>query len=128
MAIAPGSGAEGFAIEDRTGGGVRIVGSDERGLLYCAGKFLRTSGYSQDGFRASAWRGRSTPVCPMRGVYLATHYSNFYEAAPIEEVGCYVEELALWGVNSLVVHFPHWQYSGFDDPAGGKTIFILKLK
>ncbi len=41
LAIAPGSGAEGFRIEDRPGGGVRIVGNDERGLLYGVGKFLR---------------------------------------------------------------------------------------
>ena len=66
------------------------------------------------------------PACPVRGVYLATHFNNFYEAAPIEEVGRYVEDLALWGVNSLVVHFPHWQFNGFDDPAARKMLDRLK--
>ena len=33
LTIAPGIGAEGFRIEDRPNGGVRIVGNDERGLV-----------------------------------------------------------------------------------------------
>ena len=45
LAIEKGIGAEGYRIEDRPGGGVRIVGNDERGVLYGAGKFLRSSRY-----------------------------------------------------------------------------------
>ena len=59
LAIAPGIGAEGFRIEDRPGGGTRIVGNDERGLLYGVGKFLRTSRYDQGGFTPGTWRGTS---------------------------------------------------------------------
>ena len=120
LAIAPGIGTEGFRIEDRQGGGVRIVGNDEGGLLYGVGKLLRSSRYDQGGFTPGAWRGTSVPVCPVRGVYIATHFSNFYEAASEEEVQRYVEDLALWGVNTLVLHFPHWQFNGFDDPAARK--------
>ena len=122
LAIEPGVGSEGFRIEDRPGGGVKIVGNDERGLLYGVGKFLRTSRYDQGGFTPGAWRGTSVPVCPVRGVYIATHFNNFYEAAPIEEVERYIEDLALWGVNSLVFHFPHWQFNGYDDPAARKAM------
>jgi hypothetical protein len=126
LTLSPGIGAEGFRIEDRPGGGVRIIGNDGRGLLYGAGKFLRTSRYDQGGFTPGAWRGASAPVCPVRGVYFATHFNNFYETAPIEEVGRYVEDLALWGVNSLVLHFPHWQFNGFDDPAARRSLDRLK--
>jgi hypothetical protein len=126
LAIAPGIGAEGFRIEDRPGGGVRIAGNDERGLLYGVGKFLRTSRYDQGGFSPGAWRGVSVPACPVRGVYFATHFANYYESAPIEEVQRYVEDLALWGVNSLVLHFPHWQFDGFDDPAAVRFLDRLK--
>jgi len=42
MAMEQGIGKEGFRIEDRKGGGVRIIGNDERGLVAGAGKFLRT--------------------------------------------------------------------------------------
>ncbi|MCX5653077.1 MAG: hypothetical protein NTY65_00280 [Planctomycetota bacterium] len=126
LAIAPGIGAEGYRIEDRPGGGVRIAGYDERGLLYGVGKFLRTSRYDQGGFSPGAWRGTSVPACPVRGVYFATHFGNFYEVAPIDAVGRYVEDLALWGVNSLVIHFPHWQFNGFDDPAARRSLDRLK--
>ena len=126
LAVSPGIGTEGFRIEDRPGGGVRIVGNDERGLLYGVGKFLRISRYDQGGFTPGAWRGTSVPACPVRGVYFATHFNNFYEAAPLEEVGRYVEDLALWGVNSLVLHFPHWQFNGLDDPAARR--FLERLK
>jgi len=126
LAIEPGVGAEGFRIEDRAGGGVRIVGNDQRGLLYGVGKFLRTSRYDGDGFTPGTWRGTSVPKKPVRGIYFATHFNNFYEAAPIEEAQRYVEDLALWGVNSLILHFPHWQFNGFDDPAARRSLDRLK--
>ena len=66
------------------------------------------------------------PVGTVRGIYLATHFSNFYEAAPPEEVERYVEDLALWGTNALIICFPHWQFTGFDDPAAQRAIGHLK--
>jgi hypothetical protein len=51
----PGIGAEGFRIEDGGAGVVRIVGNDNRGVLYGLGKFLRTSRYAQGGARRLAW-------------------------------------------------------------------------
>ena len=49
LAVEKGIGAEGYRIEDRKDGGVRIVGNDERGLLYGVGRFLR--GRSSSGAR-----------------------------------------------------------------------------
>ena len=73
LAVGPGIGAEGYRIEDCPGGGVRIVGNDAGGVLYAAGKFLRTSRYDQGGFTPGAWRGTSVPQKPQRGIYFATH-------------------------------------------------------
>ena len=72
LAVAPGIGSEGYRIEDRQGGGVRIVGNDERGVLYGAGKFLRSSRYDKGGFTPGGWRGTSAPQKPVRGIYFAT--------------------------------------------------------
>jgi len=116
LTVAPGLGAEGFRIEDRPGGGVRIVGKDERGLLYGVGKFLRTSRYDQGGFTAGAWRGISVPQKPIRGIYFATHFHNFYHDAPIEKIQRYVEDLGLWGFNALVVWYDMHHFDGVDDP------------
>ena len=126
LSVEPGLGAEGFQITDGTEGTVHIRGNDERGVLYGVGKFLRGSRFDQGGFTPGAWRGQSVPVCPMRGMYLATHFANFYEAAPMEEVQQYVEDLALWGFNSISLAFPHWQFTGFDDPEARRMIARLK--
>ncbi len=114
LAVEPGIGAEGFCIADGPKGTVRIAGGDERGVLYGVGKFLRTCSY-RGGFTSGAWRGRSAPQCPVRAIYLATHFNNFYEAAPPAEVERYVEDLALWGYNTIVIHFPTWQFDGPSD-------------
>ena len=99
LAIQPGIGTEGFRIADAADGSIRIVGNDELGLLYGVGKLLCTSRYDQGGWTPGSWRGTSVPVCPIRGMYFATHFNNFYEAAPAEEVERYVEDLGLWGLN-----------------------------
>ncbi len=81
------------------------------------GKFLRTSRYDQDGFVPGLWRGTSVPEKPVRGIYLATHFHNFYHDAPVEEVQRYVEDLGLWGFNTVVVWYDMHHFSGFDSPA-----------
>ncbi len=126
LAVEPGIGAEGYRIMDRQTGGVRIVGNDERGVLYGVGKFLRESRYDKGGFTPGAWRGTSVPKCPVRMVYLATHFQNFYEAAPIEEVAHYVQDLGLWGYNAIGIHFPAWQFDGFADPAA--QVWLKRFK
>jgi hypothetical protein len=116
LVLDPGIGAEGFRIEDRRAGGVRIVGNDERGLVAGVGKFLRTSRYDKGGFTAGTWRGTSVPTRQARGIYFATHFHNYYHEAPVEEIGRYVEDLALWGLNELVIWYDAHHFNGFDDP------------
>ena len=116
LALEPGVGAEGFRIEDRSGGGVKIVGNDARGLLYGVGKFLRASRYEPEGFVPGSWRGSSVPWKPVRGVYFATHFHNFYHDAPVEKIEDYVEELALWGLNELLVWYDLHHFNGHEDP------------
>jgi hypothetical protein len=116
LAVEPGIGAEGYRIADGANGTVRISGNDTRGLLYGVGKFLHTSTYGHQGFTPGSWRGASVPKMPVRGIYLATHFHNYYQVAPIEEVTRYVEDLSLWGVNSFLVWFGMEEFNGIDDP------------
>ena len=105
-------GEEGFAILNGTSTTpVAIVGGDRRGLLYGVGKFLRTSRF--DGSQAArfvpgSWRGSDAPRLrgSFRCAYLALHLSNYYQVAPEEQVSAYLEDLALWGVNAVVVPLP----------------------
>ena len=41
LEVSPGIGREGYTIADHPGGGIKIVGNDDRGLLYGVGKFLQ---------------------------------------------------------------------------------------
>jgi hypothetical protein len=116
LSIEPGIGSEGFKISDESSGTIRIVGNDERGLLYGVGKFLHTSRYDQGVFTAGTWRGTSVPEKPVRGIYFATHFHNFYHDAPIEEVQQYIQELGLWGINAVSVWYDMRYFQGFDDP------------
>ena len=116
LAVEKGIGAEGFRIEDRQGGGVRIAGNDERGLVAGVGKFLRTSRYDKGGFTPGTWRGTSVPTRQARGIYFATHFHNYYHDAPVEEIERYVEDLALWGFNELAVWYDAHHFNGADDP------------
>ncbi len=127
LAIAPGVGSEGFQIENRSEGGVKIIGHDERGLLYGVGKFLRTSRYDQGGFTPGDWRGTSVPQKPVRGIYFATHFHNFYHDAPIEKVQRYVEDLGLWGFNVLAFWYDmRHAGNGIDDPMAVE--FLARLR
>jgi hypothetical protein len=116
LLISPDLPPESFAIqgEDRH---VEITGGDWRGLIYGAGKFLHTSKFYNEGFVPSTYRGFSQPARPLRGIYFATHFHNFYHDGPVADIQCYLEDLALWGVNALVVWFDMHHFNGIDDPA-----------
>lgn len=122
--IRRGVGKEGFEIS-RSGRSVTVVGNDEPGLLYGVGKLLRGSSYARSRFGATPWRGRSIPEKPIRGMYFATHFHNYYHIAPIEDVRRYVEELALWGCNYLSVWFDMHHYHGIADPRAHAMIARL---
>ncbi len=126
LALEAGIGSEGFSITDQGPRTLRITGNDRLGLLYGVGKFLHTSGYSAAGLTPSAWRGVSIPKKPLRGIYLATHFHNYYHEAPIEEIKQYVEDISLWGVNTLAVWFDMHHFSGIDDPQAQAMLTRLK--
>ncbi len=117
---------QGFRIENGLDGLVRIVGADERGLLYGMGKFLRRSGMDGNVFKPCAWRGTSVPHCEVRGIYFATHFHNYYQEAPIAEVTRYIEDLALWGLNAVNVWFDMHHFKGIDDPDAACMLARLK--
>jgi hypothetical protein len=126
LAIERGIPPEGYRIAQSSNGAVRILASDARGLVYGAGWFLHTSRFEQAGFTPGSWHGSSSPECEVRGLYFATHFNNFYEATPFPDVQDYIEELALWGINTLEVTFPRWHYSGFDDPGAQRSLGRLR--
>ncbi len=126
VAVVPGLAPESYRITSTGAGTVEVVGGDPRGLLYGLGKLLRSSRFGDGTIELGDWRGTSAPAKPIRGMYFATHFGNFYEAAPVAEIERYVEELALWGCNALSVWFDMHQYAGIEDPAAQRMIDRLR--
>ncbi len=126
LTLDPGIPPQGFRIENGLDGLIRIVGADEHGLLYGAGKFLRRSGMDEGAFKPCTWRGTSIPHCTVRGIYFASHFHNYYQEAPLAEVTRYIEDLALWGINAVNVWFDMHDYTGIDDPAAVPMLARLK--
>lgn len=95
---------------------VVVCGADPAGVLYGLGKLLRLMRYEDSGIAIDPLEMRESPVVAERGVYLATHFNNYYETAPIDDVLAYIGDLALWGVNTLVTWFDmHWYPEDFDE-------------
>ena len=124
LALAPDLPAEGYRLEPAARG-VRIAGGTPRGVLYGVGQFLRTSRYD-GGFQPSAWRGVSVPHCPVRGMYFATHFHNWYHVASPAETVRYLEDLALWGANAIMVIFPMINLRGWDDPQAEPALAMVR--
>ena len=81
------------------------------------GKLLHMSTFDgKGGFIPSSTPVDFTPKDPVRGMYFATHFHNFYHNAPLEEVYTVIEDLALRGGNSLLVWFDMHHYRSMRDP------------
>ncbi len=116
LATAQDLGPEAYRIGLTGRNSLTIEGGDDHGVMYGLGKVLHTAYISPRGFELGECTGSSAPEKRIRGIYLATHFHNFYNDAPIETVAAYIEELALWGYNALQVWFDMHHYTGINDP------------
>ncbi|MBO5009905.1 MAG: hypothetical protein J6D20_04315 [Clostridia bacterium] len=97
------------------------------GVFAGAGKFLRKSSFDGvGGFEPYVGDFSLRPENPIHGIYFATHFSNFYESAPIEEVQAVIEDCALRGCNALMMWYDMFQYDSVDTPES--LVMIARLK
>lgn len=97
--------------------GLQVSGANESGVLYGLGKLLRNGSFKDGRFRPGSWRGVSSPAKPYRIVYLAPHFYNYYQCAPLDELKKYLEDLALLGFNGLKLGLPGMLFSSNDQPS-----------
>ena len=111
---------------------VTIGGVDGHGVLYGLGHLLRNLDFAAGRVTlpGSPLRETRTPAVYARGIYFATHFNNFYEAAPIEKVERYIEEMALWGFDMLAFWFDtNWFPHGFwNDPHSRGSNMINRIR
>src|SRR5690606_31119210 len=70
---------------------------------------------ADEGMQMPAIELVSRPSKPVRGIYFATHFGNWYCHAPLAEVRTYLEDLALWGLNELLVWFDISHYHTLEE-------------
>lgn len=119
--------SEAFRIENPEKDTICITANDGNGILYGVGKLLHSSTISEKSFTPGAWQGLSIPEKPVRGIYFASHFHNYYHEAPVEKVTNYIEELALWGYNALEVWFDMHGFYGISDPEAVAMLDRLAL-
>lgn len=83
-----------------------IIGSDELGLYFGIGKFLHTAKWNENGFIPEATNGVVAPECQFRAMYFATHFYNFYHAGTAQALKEYVDDMLLWGYNTILSIIP----------------------
>ncbi|MBP1991498.1 hypothetical protein [Paenibacillus eucommiae] len=112
-------GEEGYVIQSGDSDlPVYVAALSERGVLYGLGKLLRLINFTADGEEGRRFPALdlvSRPEKPVRGIYFATHFGNWYCHAELAEVQAYLEDLALWGVNELLVWFDISHYRSLEE-------------
>lgn len=91
-----------------------IIASDELGLYFGIGKFLHTAKWTESDFAPKATLGVVSPDCSFRAMYFATHFYNFYHAGTPEALKEYVEDMLLWGYNTILCIIPVITLNGND--------------
>jgi hypothetical protein len=119
---------EGYSIA-RDVNSVRIAGNGALGLLHGIGRFLHTVTFSGGHVDPSSVPlvPAEAPTRPLRALYLATHFNNYYQAAPVEDVVRYLEDCALWGYNTVVVWFDRHEHLGIRSVAAQEEIARLNV-
>lgn len=107
--------------------GVLLTAANTAALHAAVGRFLFTSRFDgKGGFDPATEVIDFTPERPLRGMYFATHFHNFYHNAPIEKVYEVIEDLALRGCNALLVWYDMHHFTSIDQPESVALIERLK--
>ena len=91
----------------------RVQGACSLGLFFGIGKLLHSAKWSKGEFHPTPTDGVITPACSFRAMYFSVHFYNWYYMASAKELESYVEDMLLWGYNTIlgilpVVNIVHW--------------------
>ncbi|MCQ2426932.1 MAG: hypothetical protein MJ137_00835 [Clostridia bacterium] len=104
-----------YILSSGSDGCVLTAGND-RSLHAAFGRWLTESfADGKGGFEPYSGKMDFTPRDRLRGMYFATHFYNFYHAAPIEEVYEVIDDLALRGCNTVLVWFDMHHFTSMED-------------
>jgi len=101
---------------DEADGCFTVTGADQLGLYFGIGKLLHTAAWTGESFAPMATNGVIAPDCTHRTFYCATHFFNWYNLCPIEELEKYTRDLVLWGYNTIHCTMSVTIYDSLEDP------------
>ena len=96
--------------------GCKVEASNLLGMIHGCGRFLRGCVFPGEGFSWTPEEITIKPYAPMRGVYFASHFHNYFHMCSVEEMTRYLEDMALWGWKYIKLNFPAIDIEGPDDP------------
>lgn len=124
--VVPGLREGEYSIVPETNGVCASV-ADDCAAFAAMGEWLTRSLFDGEvGFRPMEAPVSFAPERPVRGMYFATHFHNFYHVAPIEKVYDQIEDVALRGGNTLAVWYDMHHYTSIDQPESVEMIARLK--
>lgn len=107
--------------------GADIVAANDCAIHAAFGRLMLESKFDgKGGFAPLTECIDFTPAKPLRGMYFATHFHNFYHNAPIEQVYEVIEDLAMRGCNSLLVWFDMHHYYSMEDEGAQELVQRLR--
>lgn len=111
----------------KDGSVITVAGANESAVFAAAGAYMNASFFDGRGrFIPSENEIDFTPRNPLRGMYFASHFHNFYQNAPIGELYSVMEDLAFRGCNTLLLWFDMHHYTSMDDP--GASFMVDRIK
>ena len=115
-----------YRVSGESGGAVIRAGGTA-GFFSAVGGYMRGCRFDgAGGFLPFVGEASLKPTDQIHGIYFATHFRNYYEAAPADDVMRLIEDLALQGCNALMVWYDMHQYADVDTPQSKEMIARLK--
>lgn len=93
-----------------------IAAADLLGAVHGCGRFLQGCEFPENGFVPNEERVEIAPYAPYRGVYMASHFHNYFHMASIAEMKRYMEDMALWGWKWIMLNWPSIDFENAADP------------
>ena len=78
-----------------------------RALIFGTGALLRRIAWADGAFAVADGVIDACPAKPFRMAYTARHFYNWYHMASTEQLVRYIEDLVLWGINSVHMQFAY---------------------
>jgi len=106
---------------------VHIVAADDCAAFAGLGAWLRACSFDgEGGCEIAKHEFAFTPERPVRGLYFASHFHNFYHIAPVDKVLEQIEDSALRGGNAIAVWYDMHHFASLEDADSRSLIVRLK--